>query len=78
MLAAPHHARLCSKHFAERDFANFIEYRMRISKRNLKPTVFPAKSTKADCKTPETKRTINENVKQTFSNNNKEIKGPSV
>ena len=33
--AAPHHAHLCSEHFAECDFANLIEYR--ISKRNLKP-----------------------------------------
>ena len=72
----PHHARLCSEHFAECDFANFIEYR--ISKLNLKPTAFPAKSANADCKTPETKRTINEYAKQTFNNNNTEIKGPSV
>ena len=38
--AAPHHAHLCSEHFAEYDFANLIEYR--ISKRNLKPTAFPS------------------------------------
>ena len=39
---------------------------------------FYAKSTKADCRTPETKRTINEYAKQTFNNNNEEINGPSV
>ena len=38
--AAPHHAHFCSVHFAECDFANFIEYR--ISKRNLKPAAFPS------------------------------------
>ena len=27
-LAAPHHARLCSEHFSECDFANPMEYRM--------------------------------------------------
>ena len=74
-MLAPHHAHLCSEHFAECDFANLIEYR--ISKRNLKPTAFPSVQ-KADCRTPETKRTINEYAKQTFDNNNKEIKGPSV
>ena len=76
--AAPHHAHLCSEHFAEYDFANLIEYR--ISKRNLKPTAFPSvqKSTKADCRTPQTKRTINEYAKQTLNNNNNTIKGPSI
>ena len=68
--AAPHHAHLCSEHFAECDFANLIEYR--ISKRKLKPTAFPS------VRTPETKRTINKYAKQTFNNNNKEIKGPSI
>ena len=38
--AAPHHAHVCSEHFAECDFTNFVEYR--ISKRNLKPTAFPS------------------------------------
>ena len=38
--AAPHHARLCSEHFAECDFADFVEYR--ISKRKSKPAAFPS------------------------------------
>ena len=36
----PHHTHLCSEHFAECDFTNFIEYY--ISKWNLKPTAFPS------------------------------------
>ena len=67
-----------ASYFAECDFANFIEYR--ISKRNLKQTVFPSvqKAPKQTAEHLKQKRTINEYAQQTFNNSNIEIKGPSI
>ena len=71
--AALHHVHLCSEHIAEYDFANLIEYR--ISKRNLKTTVFPSVQ-KVPKQTAEHLKQNERICEADFKNNNK-IKGPS-